>query len=81
LDTSRLWLAKHQLISIVARDRDRDRGRGYGEAIAKALPDAQQIADRWHLMENSSRAFLDAVGKSSGRSDRRWAAISLTRSF
>ena len=47
-------------ISIVARDR----GGGYGEAIAKALPDAMQVADRWHLMENSSRAFLDAVGKS-----------------
>nr|CAD6630229.1 transposase [arsenite-oxidising bacterium NT-25] len=60
LDTSRSWLAKHQSISIVARDR----GGGYGEAIAKALPDAEQIADRWHLMENSSRAFLDAVGKS-----------------
>jgi transposase len=60
LDTSRLWLAKRQSISIVARDR----GGGYGEAIAKALPDAEQIADRWHLMENSSRAFLDAVGKS-----------------
>ncbi|MBE0704036.1 MAG: ISL3 family transposase [Afipia sp.] len=60
LDTSRSWLARHQSISIVARDR----GGGYGEAIAKALPDAEQVADRWHLMENSSRAFLDAVGKS-----------------
>jgi transposase len=26
--------------------------------------DAELVADRWHLMENSSRAFLDAVGKS-----------------
>ncbi|RFB76582.1 ISL3 family transposase [Methylovirgula sp. 4M-Z18] len=60
LDTSRAWLAEHQPISIVACDR----GGGYGEAIAKALPDAEQLADRWHLMENSSRAFLDAVGKS-----------------
>ncbi|HEX5884657.1 MAG TPA: transposase [Pyrinomonadaceae bacterium] len=60
LDTSRSWLAKHQSITIVARDR----GGGYGEAIAKALPDAEQIADRWHLRENSSRVFLDAVGKS-----------------
>ncbi|WFU07385.1 ISL3 family transposase (plasmid) [Rhizobium sp. CB3171] len=60
LDTSRTWLAEHPSISIVARDR----GGGYGEAIAKALPDAEQVADRWHLMENSSRAFLDAVGKS-----------------
>jgi transposase len=30
----------------------------------KALPHATQIADRWHLMENASRAFLDAVRKS-----------------
>ena len=31
---------------------------------AKALPDSVQVADRWHLMENASRAFLDAVRKS-----------------
>jgi putative ABC transport system substrate-binding protein len=36
----------------------------YGEATAKALPHAIQVADRWHLMENASRAFLDAVRKS-----------------
>jgi transposase len=51
-------------------DRDRgmrsepDRGGGYGEAAAKALPQAVQVADRWHLMENPSRAFLDAGRKS-----------------
>lgn len=60
LNTSRAWLAEHPTISVVARDR----GGGYGEAIARGLPNADQVADRWHLMENSSRAFLDAVGKS-----------------
>ena len=59
-DTSRAWLTKHPSISIVARDR----GGGYGAAIAKALPDADQVADRWHLLEISSRAFLDAVCQS-----------------
>jgi transposase len=39
----------------------RDRGGGYGEAAARALPHAVQVADRWHLMENASTAFLDAV--------------------
>ncbi len=58
--TSQDWLAAHPSIRIVARDR----GGGYGEAAAKALPEAQQVADRWHLMENASRAFLDAVQKS-----------------
>ncbi len=60
LNTSRAWLSEHPTISVVARDR----GGGYGEAITRGLPNAEQVADRWHLMENSSRAFLDAVGKS-----------------
>jgi transposase len=54
------WFAGHPTIGIVARDR----GGGYGVAAAKALPHAVQVADRWHLMENASRAFLDAVRKS-----------------
>ncbi len=58
--TSEAWLRRHSSITIVARDR----GGGYGEAAAKALPAAEQVADRWHLMENASRAFLDAVRKS-----------------
>ena len=33
-------------------------------AKPKALPHAVQVADRWHLMENASRAFLDAARKS-----------------
>ena len=58
--TAQAWFANHPTIGIIARDR----GGGYGEAAAKALPHAVQVADRWHLMENASRAFLDAVRKS-----------------
>lgn len=58
--TAQAWLADHPVIAIIARDR----GGGYGEAAAKALPNAIQVADRWHLMENASRAVLDAVRKS-----------------
>jgi transposase len=58
--TAQAWFADHPTIAVVARDR----GGGYGEAAAKALPHAVQVADRWHLMENASRAFLDAVRKS-----------------
>lgn len=58
--TSEAWLRLHPTVRIVARDR----GGGYGEAVARALPEAIQVADRWHLIENASRAFLDAVRKS-----------------
>ena len=58
--TAQAWLREHASIKIVARDR----GGGYGEAIARALPQAIQVADRWHLMENASRGFLDAVRRS-----------------
>jgi transposase len=57
--TAQAWLAAHPTIAIVARDR----GGGYGEAAAKALPHAIQVADRWHLMENASlpRVSLQSV--------------------
>lgn len=60
LTTARSWLAQQPQIEIIARDR----GGGYALAWAQALPRAQQIADRWHLMENASQAFLDAVRRS-----------------
>ena len=58
--TAQAWLSGQPQISVVARDR----GGGYALAAARALPNATQVADRWHLMENASRAFLDAVRKS-----------------
>lgn len=60
LATVEAWLANHPEIGVLSRDR----GGGYGEAAARALPQAIQVADRWHLMENASAAFLDAVRKS-----------------
>ncbi len=57
--TAEAWLRQHPGISLVSRDRG-----GYGEAAAKRLRDALQVADRWHLMKNASAAFLEAVRRS-----------------
>ncbi len=54
------WLAAHPEITVVSRDR----GGGYGQAAARGAPQAVQVADRWHLMENASAAFLEAVRRS-----------------
>ena len=56
-DTAAAWLRDHPGIDFVARDR----GASYGEAASKGAPQAIQIADRWHLAENASGAFLDVV--------------------
>lgn len=53
-------LCAHSEITIIARER----GGCYGEAATRALPKAIQVADRWHLMENASAAFLHAVRES-----------------
>jgi len=55
--TVEAWLRDHPDVEIVSRDR----GGGYGQAVGRAAPAVTQVADRWHLMENASRAFLDVV--------------------
>ena len=42
----------------------RDRDGGYGRAVFRALPNAVQVADRWHLLDNCDEAFLAAVRRS-----------------
>ena len=58
--TVEAWLSARPSIEIIARDR----GAGYGAAAARGRPEARQVADRWHLMENASAAFLTAVRRS-----------------
>lgn len=58
--TVEAWLHAHPQVEVVARDRN----GGYGSAITKALPEAVQVADRWHLLENASAAFLSVVQRS-----------------
>src|SRR5216683_5087258 len=58
--TVEAWLSRHPEIAVISRDR----GGSYGRAAARAAPQAVQVADRWHLMENASAAFLEAVRRS-----------------
>jgi transposase len=48
--TLKKWLAKHPEIKIVSRDRS----FVYAEAARTGAPQAEQIADRWHLLKNLS---------------------------
>lgn len=46
------WLQEHPGAEIICRDR----ASAYSTAIREAAPDAQEIADRWHLLNNLSSA-------------------------
>jgi len=51
-ETVATWLQTYPTIEIVARDR----ATAYGEAIAQGAPQATQVADRWHLLQNLREA-------------------------
>lgn len=44
------WLEQHPTIEIISRDRSGE----YATAAQKGAPQAQQVADRWHLLKNLS---------------------------
>ena len=56
------WLAAHPGVEIVCRDR----GGGFREGATKGAPRALQICGRWHLLENATAAFVEAVKRHMG---------------
>ena len=56
-ETLKEWLKNHKKIKMVARDR----ATAYANAISAILPEAIQIADRFHLFQNIPN--LHSVGK------------------
>lgn len=42
------WLQAHPGVEIVSRDR----GTEYIKGVTAGVPDAVQVADRWHLLKN-----------------------------
>jgi hypothetical protein len=66
-DTLETWLRKHPGVEVVCRDGSAT----YAEAVRRALPDAVQVADRWHLWHNLCEAALSEIKAHSTC----WAAV------
>jgi transposase len=47
------WLREHPSVEVVSRDR----ASAYSQAAREAVPDAMQVADRWHLLSNMRDAL------------------------
>uniref|UniRef100_A8M460 Transposase IS204/IS1001/IS1096/IS1165 family protein n=1 Tax=Salinispora arenicola (strain CNS-205) TaxID=391037 RepID=A8M460_SALAI len=56
-DTLQAWLRAHPGVEVVCRDGSAT----YAEPIRRALPDAMQVAHRWHLWHNLCEAALSEV--------------------
>lgn len=51
------WLARNKQVKLVTRDR----AGSYAAAISEVLPNAIQVADRFHLYQNLVEAVKDAI--------------------
>ena len=53
------WLEQHPGVEIISRDR----GGDYAKGAREGSPDAQQVADRWHLLKNLGDAIRRMMDK------------------
>jgi transposase len=62
------WLKEHPQVEVISRDR----WAAYAQAAAEGAPQAQQVADRWHLLKNLREAIERLLGRCSAAVRAAW---------
>ena len=57
------WLGRHPEVEVLSRDR----WAPFADAAAASAPQAQQVADRWHLLKNAREALERFLDRYAGR--------------
>jgi len=73
-DSLAKWLQKHPGVKIIARDR----GGIYAEGAQRGAPDAEQVADRFHLLANLRQALEPILSREHAHLPK--LAVSTTKS-
>jgi transposase len=61
-ETVAAWLHQHPSVQVVSRDR----ASSFADAIRKGAPNAVQVADRWHLMNNLVDTLIRSLERHRG---------------
>lgn len=62
-ETAEAWLRTHPEVELVSRDR----GGDYAAAAKKGAPQAQQVADRFHLLQNLRERLKEVMDRKQDR--------------
>src|SRR5262245_8597779 len=65
------WLRQHPTVTTISRDR----APAYQEGSTIGAPQAEQIADRWHVIKNLTSAFEEVLHRQASAIKAHWQTI------
>jgi transposase len=65
------WLRQHPSVATISRDR----ATAYQEGATSGAPQAEQIADRWHVLKNLTSAFEELLHRQASAIKAHWQTV------